>query len=518
MRHGRLYLPAKKRGKKKTRSSKGMKLMGHKEGAVSRAAPQNSPAIRDIAARVSEKFLISNPHGDAELILHPAAHAHHAAPSSHLEFLIHEYHHDPRAAASQAHSALVLQGRLDVAALEGALSDLVARHEALRTTYCVDASGNAAQTVHPPWTAALPVDTVEPGQTGAAGDGMPAWWTGGIAPVRFDPSTLPLICWKLLKISDTSHVLFQVEHRFLHDGWSSGVIKRELANFYNLRVGADHFRVGADRAADAGDLPQFSDFCAHERHWLQSHVCKKSINFWREYLRGACALLELRGAIRRGTERSFGGTQRRLCLPHSTWAGIVSAAERARLSPFALMFSLFGELVGELSGKTDFLIGTEVANRPRREFHDTVGMIANLLPVRLLRDETDSWRARIDRHARSLQKALAHEAVPLPAIMAVADLRDRLVGIPPVQVCFSVHGACGRDALRFEGLRVDAVEALHSGSVIHDLAVTVIPPGASGYLCVVFAYNTSIYYGAIVDTVVRDYARQLQALGDSSER
>ena len=510
----KMSAPLQSGARKNTRSSKGMKLIGHKEGAVARAAPQNVPAIRELAALVSEKILISNTHADPECKPHAVAHAHHAPVSAHLEFLIHEHHHDPGGTACQAHSALVLEGRLNVAALEAALSDLVGRHEALRTSYGVDASGNAVPTIHPPWTATLPVDTAESGQTGAVTGGTPASWAQGLPPPRFDPSKLPLICWRLLKISDSEHVLLQAEHRFLHDRWSSSLIKRELAIFYNLRI-------AGGRGPAIGEPAQFREFWAHERHWLHTHECRKSINFWREYLRGACALLELRGAVRRSAQKSFVGKQRRLSLPYPVWAAIVSAAERAHVSACGLMFSMFGELVGELSGKTDFLIGMEVANRSRREFHDTVGMIANLLPVRLVRDETDSLRARMDKHARSLQRALSHEAVPLPAIVAVADLRDRLVGIPPVQVCFGMHAPAAREALRFEGLKAAAVEAIPNGGVMHDLGVAVFPPAAGeagGDLVLVFGYNTSIYYGAIVDTVAREYARQLEALAGPAGR
>jgi hypothetical protein len=452
----------------------------------------------------TERSPIPGPAGGLECILHPASIV--PAPSN-LEVLIHEHNYDPADTADQAQSALVLKGRLDVVALEAALSDLVARHEALRTTYRVDANGGAVQTIHPPWTAILQVEKVDAGaRPGAA----PAPAAGGL-PVQFEPEKLPLICWSLTEIGDTEHVLRQVEHRFLHDEWSSKILKRELAHFYTIRTSAKH-------RPSPPDCSQFRKFCAHERHWLNSHACKKSINFWRDYLRGAGALLELRGAKHRSAKKTFGGKQRRLSLPYSNWALIGAAAERLRVTPFQLMFSVFSELVGELSGTSDFLIGTEVANRAQSEFHDTVGMIANLLPVRLRRDEGEPWRTRMAKYAGSLQQALAHEAVPLPAIMAVADLHGRRVGTPPVQVCFSFHRAPARDELPFAGLNAEAVEQVHYGSVKHELAVTVTPPAAGGDLSLVVAYNTSVYYDAIVDAVIGDYVGRLAALNEAVGR
>lgn len=481
---------------------------------VSMADLRHCPTPRELASFISGKILISAARRDTEFISdlgHPPKRM--VPASAQLAPLIHNYSFDPVYAAYQTQSALIFVGRLDVPALEAALTDLIARHETLRTTYSVDAGGHAMQTIHAPWNAVLTISRAKSSPTGHTRHELLASWLAASLPPPFNPAKLPLIGWRLLKISDNEHVLLQSEHAFLHDGWSLKILQRDLASFYNRRIAA----------SDKDSAPpclQFGEFCSHEREWLHSRAIQKSIQFWRQYLRGACALLELRGAMRRDGARRADGAQRRLSLPHATWTLILSTAARLRLTPYRLMFAIFSDVVAELSGKTDLLIGTEVANRSQREFHHTAGMIANLLPVRILRDETESWLSRIEKHALSLQEALAHEAVPLPAIIAVTDLKDRLVGIPPVQICFSFHNALAHGELQFADLQVETVEAIHSGGVKHELSATVIPPeaGSADGFALLFSYNTSIYYGAIVDTLIRDYVRQLEALGDSARR
>lgn len=489
-------------------------LAGRTGFGLSMADLRAYPTPGELAVFLSEKILLRATRREREFIRDPGHSPKRAVPASaQLASLIHNYSFDPVYAAYQAQSALIFVGQLDVPALEAALADLIARHETLRTTYGVDAGGHAMQTIHAPWSAALTLSKVKPGPSGQTRHELLSAWHAASLPPPFNPAQLPLIRWRLLKISDTEHVLLQSEHAFLHDGWSSKILRRDLAEFYNIRAAA------SDRVC-ARQCLQFSEFCSHERNWLHSREIQKSIQFWREYLRGACALLELRGAMRRDGARRADGAQRRLSLPHSIWALILATAARLRLTPYRLMFAIFSEVVAELSGKTDLLIGTEVANRSQREFHNTAGMLANLLPVRILRDATESWLNRIEKHARALHEALLHEAVPLPAIIAVTDLKERLAGIPPVQICFSFHNALAHEEVQFAGLEVETVEAIHSGGVKHELSATVIPPGAgcTDGFALLFSYNTSIYYGAIVDTLIRDYVRQLEALGDLAQR
>lgn len=484
-----------------------------------------APTIRELAALVCAQRAVRGRPGDSAWRPGPARGVTHAMPAaSNLAWLIHAHHHGGSATAPQTRSALVFKGRLDVAALRAALADVIARHEALRTTYEVDADGHAVQTIHAPWRPALPLVPADPGDPGGSGHTgagiarMLAPRADGWAPMRCEPSALPLVGWTLVSVAEAEHVLLQTAHRFVLDEWSSHIIVRDLARCYNLRTSAGG---GVAAGVLAPPSAPFSRFCAHQRQWLASHDCATATNFWRGYLRGAGALLELRGAQRRGASGTPGGRRRRVALPHADWAAILSAAGCLRLTPFRLMFALFSELVGELSGRTDFLVGTEVANRSQGEFHETVGMIANLLPVRIVRAETDTWRAGIERHAASLHRALSHQGVPLPAIVAVADLDGRLVGVPPVQICFSFHHAhIGDDAL-FAGLEVEAAPDAAGGHVEHELGVSVTPPALcsdAGELALVFAYRPSIYYDAIVDSVIGEYVRRLRALGDAAGR
>ncbi|HKH48056.1 MAG TPA: amino acid adenylation domain-containing protein, partial [Thermoanaerobaculia bacterium] len=189
--------------------------------------------------------------------------------------------------ASSAYNVFLpvrLDGPLDAAALAGSLDAIVRRHEILRTTFgTVD--GEAVQIVHP--AAPLPLPVVDLRESAD-----PAAEMLRLAAVEarqpFDLGRGPLVRVRLLRLADTAHVALLSMHHIVSDGWSMGILVRELGALYEALA------AGRPAPTLAAELPvQYADFAVWQRQWLQGEVLERQLAYWRRQLGGGLPALQL---------------------------------------------------------------------------------------------------------------------------------------------------------------------------------------------------------------------------------
>jgi len=214
---------------------------------------------------------------------------------------------DPTAGAAYHLAAgLQLQGSLDRGALRATLDTIVARHEALRTSFVV-LDSQPVQRIAPAEVGFHLIEHDLSGQSGAAQQQRVNELSGSEATERFDLSTGPLIRGQLLRLGPEEHLLLVTQHHIISDGWSIGVLVREVAALYGA------FSQGQPNPLPA--LPiQYADYAVWQRQWLQAEVLDEQVGFWRAHLAGAPGLLELpndRPRPARGGPRKMRGRQNR---------------------------------------------------------------------------------------------------------------------------------------------------------------------------------------------------------------
>ncbi|WP_240359953.1 condensation domain-containing protein, partial [Pyxidicoccus trucidator] len=188
----------------------------------------------------------------------------------------------PGTATYNMPSVLQLDGRLDVPSLERAFSELVRRHESLRTVFR-DEGGTPVQVIQPPAPFPLPVVDIS-GHEAPAAEALRL--TNEELSRPFNLATGPMLRATLLKLSDTRHVLVLAMHHIVSDGWSMGVLVREMAALYRA------FSVG--QPSPLPELPlQYPDVALWQRSWLQGEALENQLAWWREHLKGAPQALEL---------------------------------------------------------------------------------------------------------------------------------------------------------------------------------------------------------------------------------
>jgi amino acid adenylation domain-containing protein/non-ribosomal peptide synthase protein (TIGR01720 family) len=322
--------------------------------------------------------------------------------------------------------ALRLRGSLDVVALEAAWQAVVWRHESLRTVFA-DVGGEGVQVVLPHEPAPLPVVDV-PGA-----EALDRLVRAELA-APFDLRTGPVVRPTLVRVDPRDHVLVLAMHHVVTDGWSSGIITRELNTLYRAAV------TTAERAPEAlaAALPplavQFADFAV----WQRGRDV--DVEFWRTELSGV-PVLEVPTDRPRPAVRSARGAVVEFALPAEVTARLRGVCRAAGASVFMAVVAAVELVLSRHSGQSDFALGTVTTGRERAEVEDVVGFFVNTLALRARIDETWTVGELLGNVRESVLRAFAHADVPFDRVVdAVVDTRDTAT-TPLIQALVSLETA-----------------------------------------------------------------------------
>ncbi|HEX2081287.1 MAG TPA: condensation domain-containing protein, partial [Longimicrobium sp.] len=310
---------------------------------------------------------------------------------------------EPESAAYNIPAALRLAGALDEAALERALGEIVRRHESLRTAFA-EVDGSPVQVISPFGGFALPVedlsDLSEADREAAVGRRA-----GEEARRAFDLSAGPLFRAALLRLGEEDHVLLLSMHHVVSDGWSMGVLFRELSALY-----------AAYREGRESPLPelavQYADYAVWQREQLGGEVLERQLSYWRERLADAPALLELPTDRPRPAVQTYRGAT----VPFEISLELLERLQRLGRSEGATLFmtllGAFQALLGRYAGSEDVVVGSPIAGRTRGEVEELIGFFVNTLVLRTDLSGNPSFREVLRRVREATLGAYEHQEVP----------------------------------------------------------------------------------------------------------
>ncbi|MFP2964271.1 condensation domain-containing protein, partial [Myxococcus sp. 1LA] len=268
-------------------------------------------------------------------------------------------------------AALRLTGRLDVDALQRTFLEVVRRHEAVRTTFATH-KGQPVQRIHPaPATWPLPVEDLS-GLEPEARDAAVKARMVEEAHHAFDLEKGPLLRTVLLHTGADEHVLLLCMHHIISDGWSVGVLVREVAALYE-----------ALSQGHASPLPaltvQYADFAAWQRRVLDDGpALTPQLDWWRSRLEGA-PTLELPTDHPRPAARTLRGATHAFTMPPALVGELERVGQAQGATLFMVLMAGWQALLARYSGQTHFTVGTPVAHRTRPELEGLIGFFVNTL-------------------------------------------------------------------------------------------------------------------------------------------
>jgi amino acid adenylation domain-containing protein len=378
--------------------------------------------------------------------------------------------------------AVRLSGELSVAALARTFAEMVRRHAALRTTFAVR-DGQPVQVIAPPDAARPELRALDLSE---ALEETREEWARELALEEalhpFDLERGPLLRLGLLRLAGREHLLLVTLHHVVADGWSMGVLLREIGILYPAFL-----------RGEPSPLPelalQYADFARWQREQLQGEVLERQLAHWKEALAGAPALLDLPTDRPRPAVQTYRGGAVGLTLPPALSEAVRELCRGREVTPFMLLLTVWAVLLGRHASQDDVLIGSPIAGRNRREIEDLIGFFVNTLVLRTDLSGNLNFTELLRRVRETALDAFAHQDLPFERIVeAEVSTRD-LAHAPLFQVFFALQNAPVQ-SLSVPGLSL-APLALETGRVKFDLSLDLgeAPSGFSGGL----EYNSDLF-------------------------
>lgn len=395
--------------------------------------------------------------------------------------------------------AFRLDGPLDVEALRGALSRVVARHGALRTTFA-DSGGEPVQVVRagvePAWEL-VDLTTGAP-EVDRSAEAVRLMWQEARRP--FDLAQGPLLRALLVRAGETEHYLSLCLHHIISDAWSLGVLFRELS------IGYEALREG--REPQLAPLPaQYADFAVWQRDKLSGDGLRESMDYWLDHLRGAPALLTLPTDRPRPAVAAYRGAVHYFNLPTPVVKRLTDVSQAHGATPFMVLLAGFAALLSRYSGQDDVVIGTPVAGRNHADLEPLIGFFVNSLALRISTAGSPGLRELLARVREVVLGGLAHADVPFEKL--VEELQpERSLGHAPVFQVQLILQNTPPGELKLAGLRLTSLE-VDSGTAKFDMSLVgeMLPNGG---MRLAIEYDTALFDA---ETVAR-FGRHLTTLLD----
>ncbi|WP_330333706.1 amino acid adenylation domain-containing protein [Streptomyces sp. NBC_00536] len=391
-----------------------------------------------------------------------------------------------------------LTGRLDTAALAGALGRVVARHEALRTTFRVE-DGRPEQVVHAPAGVVLPLTDLS-GLADDAREAALAELTEQESRRPFDLGAGPLLRAGLVKTADEEHLLLLTIHHIVADGWSLDILVRELAH---------HYRPDAAGPPELPELPvQYADFALWQHEKVSGDVLDGQLAHWRERLAGAPSTVDLPTDRPRTARQSFAGASFPWRLDGDLAARLTALARAHDATLYMALLAGFTAVAHRWSGQEDLVVGSPVANRNHPQTEGLIGFFVNMLPLRADLSGNPTFRELMGRIRESALSAYAHQDVPFERIVEEVRPDRDAGGRTPFANLLLVLQNTPESRIELPGLRMD-VAAVDTGTAKFDLhlQVTETPQGLTGLA----DYSTELYEEHTVRRFIDQWLRLLDA-------
>ena len=333
----------------------------------------------------------------------------------------------PGSSFYNVYCAWSVEGALNVAVLEQTLGEIVRRHEALRTAF-QSVNGRPIQVVGPAMS--INVSVVDMSRLSKAErEDQIKRLTALETHSSFDLATGPLLRTTLVKLKELEHLFFFTSHHIISDGWSVGVMGREMKDIFEAFWGGS--------PSPVSELPiQYADFAAWQRQWLRGDVLRSHLDYWRDQLRGAAASPSIPTDYPRPKVQTFRGAVYAFTIPALLTRALERLSHQENVTLFMTLLSAFKVLLGRYSGATDIVVGTNVANRTRRETEQLIGFFVNNLVLRASLEGNPTVRQLLNRVREVCLGAFAHQDLPFEKL--VDDLKpDRSLSYNPLfQVLF----------------------------------------------------------------------------------
>ena len=400
---------------------------------------------------------------------------------------------------------LRLSGRLDIEALERSINEIIRRHEVLRTTFSMVAD-EPVQIIAQPVNRSLarvdlsdrPVNEREEEARRIVGEE---------ARRPFDLARGPLLRTTLVRLAEDDHVLLLTMHHIVSDGWSMGVLNRELAVLYGAFCHLE--------PSPLSELPiQYADYAVWQREWLQGEVLDGQLTYWKKQLEGAPGVLDLPTDRPRPAVQSYLGARSSFELSKELTDQLKALSRKENTTLFMTLLAAFQALLYRYTGQQDIVVGSPIANRTRVEIEGLIGFFVNTLVLRTELSGNPSFRELLQRVRTTALEAYDHQDLPFEKLVEELNPERSLSHSPLFQVMFVLHNATAGP--RSHSDLISNPVKLENDTTKFDLSVSLIErsDGIKGSC----EYSTDLFNEATIVRLGEHFRMLLEGLSRNPDR
>jgi amino acid adenylation domain-containing protein len=417
---------------------------------------------------------------------------------------------DPGRSVYHMPSRFRLSGRLNADALERSLAEIVRRHDSLRTTFGI-VEDRPVQFVAPHDNTggtglfSLPiVDLTVVAESQRQSEALRL--TDEEIRRPFNLATDLMLRAGLFRLGAEDHILFLVLHHIASDGWSMGILYRELAALYEA------FSVG--RGSPLPELPiQYVDFAQWQRKALQGGALQGQVDYWKRQLHDA-PILELPADQPRPALQTYRGGRQMGSLPKSPTDALRELSRREHASLFMILLAAFKVLLHRYTGQDDIVVGTPIAGRNRIEIEGLIGCFLNSLVLRTPVSSNLSFRELLGRVREMTLDAYAHQDVPFEKLLEELHPERDLSRTPLFQIFFNMINV-GETSLSLSGIKT---VPLLGETVESKFDLTVYVKEREQGLEFAWVYNADIFDQDRLVEMSRQYQQLLEQIAQDPDQ
>jgi amino acid adenylation domain-containing protein len=401
-------------------------------------------------------------------------------------------------------------GVVDADALKRALDAIVRRHEVLRTCFTL-VNHHPRQVVLPPGPVTMPVHDLQEHPPERREDEARRL-AEAEARRPFNIPRGPHFRASLLRLGPSNHILLLTLHHIVSDGWSTGVLLRELTEIYQAEI--------RGQPSSLADLPiQYADFARWQSETLVGEIVEQQLTYWRQQLAGAPPILELPTDHPRPPAQTFQGATKSFLLPLHVSEGLKALGKQDDATFFMVLLAAFRVLLHRYTRENDIVIGSPIANRTRRELEPLIGPFANTLALRTDLSGDPTFRELLLREKKTTLDAYANQDLPFEKLVEALQPDRTLSYSPLFQVLFilqNLPSSRSEPATAPVATPDSAVPLhVHTGTAKFDLTVifTETEGGLAGYL----EYDSTLFETATMDIFLTHLQTLLQSVVTSPD-
>ncbi|MCX7922786.1 MAG: amino acid adenylation domain-containing protein [Clostridia bacterium] len=403
------------------------------------------------------------------------------------------------------YTALQLKGSLNIELLLKSFNEVMKRHEVLRASFIED-DGQPVQVIHPGMTIDIPlVDMTDIAEEERKKRVLELAKEEASQPFTLEKA--PLICGTLYRIKEEEYILVLVAHHIIFDGWSFGVLLKELAFYYEA--------LSSNKGEVLPELEiQYADFAHWQVERIKGGLLKEQLDYWKGQLGGKLTVLDLPLDKQRPAIQTYNGAKLTGIIPRAQVEELQRLARKEGVTLFMVLLSAFKALLHRYTGQEDVIVGSPIANRNRREVEGLIGFFTNNVVLRTGFSGGASFQELLNQVKKVTLEAYANQDVPFEKLVEELNVERDMSRNPLFQVLFSLQNT-PTPVSEFAGISISSTD-LDIGCARFDLALDLWETKEG--LAATFEYNTDLFHYDTISRIAGHYTEILEEIALSPEK